>query len=126
MWIARNKSGTLVLWFNKPVRQGEEWYSNDGFFILDSVQFPTFGEVTLFPEVTWEDSPKKVKFELVEEDFVEKACEWLGETLYIHTEETEDKHWNETKTFDWVTSDYDSVKDFIEAFRKAMKNPSKN
>lgn len=52
---------------------------------------------------------------------LEKACEWLSKTLYIHTEEIEDKHWNEIKTFDWVTSDFDSVSDFIEGFRKAME-----
>ena len=52
---------------------------------------------------------------------IEKACEWLNKTLYIHTEEIEDKHWNEIKTFDWVTSDFDSVSDFIEGFRKAME-----
>ena len=58
LWIAINKSGTLVLWFNKPVKQGEEWYNNDGFFILDS---------DLFPEVTFENSPYKVKIELIKE-----------------------------------------------------------
>ena len=52
---------------------------------------------------------------------IDKACEWLSKTLYIHTEAIEDKHWNETKTFDWVTSDYDSVSDFIDGFRKAME-----
>ena len=56
-WIARNKSGTLVLWFNKPVKQGEEWYNNDGCFILDSVHFP---------EVTFENSPQQVEIKLVE------------------------------------------------------------
>ena len=59
-WIARNKSGTLVLWFNKPVKQGDGWYNNDGFFILDSVQSPTFGEVT------FENSPQEVELKLVE------------------------------------------------------------
>ena len=52
---------------------------------------------------------------------IDKACEWLSKTLYIHTESIEDKHWNEIKTFDWVTSDYDSVSDFIDSFRKAME-----
>lgn len=66
MWIARNKSGTLVLWCNKPVRQDDSWYSNDGCFILDSVLSPTFGEVTLFPEVTWENSPKQVELKLID------------------------------------------------------------
>lgn len=105
MWIARNKSGTLVLWFNKPVRQGEGWYNNDGFFILDSVQFP---------EVTWENSPKKVKFELVEKDIIEKACKWLQEDLY----NTCDSLGN--KSFE--SSEYYTVEEFIEAFRKEMKN----
>ena len=58
---------------------------------------------------------------IAEKAIIEKACEWLSKTLYIHTEEIEDKHWNETKTFDWVTSDYDSVSDFIDGFRKAME-----
>lgn len=55
-WVARNKSGTLVLWFNKPVKQGDSWYNNDGFFILDSTQFP---------EVTHENSPQQVVIKLV-------------------------------------------------------------
>lgn len=57
----------------------------------------------------------------IRKEIIEKACEWLSKTLYIHTEEIEDKHWNETKTFDWVTSDYDSVRDFINGFRNAME-----
>ena len=58
----------------------------------------------------------------IRKEIIEKACEWLSKTLYIHTEETEDKFWNETKTFNWVTSDYDSVSDFIDGFKKAMEN----
>lgn len=58
-WVARNKSGTLVLWFNKPVKQGEGWYNNDGFFILDSAQFL---------EVTHENSPQQVEIKLVKEE----------------------------------------------------------
>ena len=59
LWVARNKSGTLVLWFNKPVKQGEGWYSNDGFFILDSTQFP---------EVTFENSPQMVEIKLIKNE----------------------------------------------------------
>lgn len=59
LWVARNKSGTLVLWFNKPVKQGEGWYNNDGFFILDSTQFP---------EITFENSPQMVEIKLVKEE----------------------------------------------------------
>ena len=52
---------------------------------------------------------------------IDEACEWLSKILYIHKEEIEDKHWNITNTFEWVTSDYDSVIDFIDDFRKAME-----
>ena len=52
---------------------------------------------------------------------VDKACEWLNKTLYIHKEEIEDKHWNTTNTFEWVTSDFESVEEFIKEFRKAME-----
>lgn len=57
----------------------------------------------------------------IEQELIKKACEWLSKTLYIHTEEIEDKFWNETETFDWVTSDFSSVSSFIEGFRKAME-----
>jgi hypothetical protein len=49
---------------------------------------------------------------------IEKACEWLNKTLYIHTE-INDTHCG-ADTVDWVTSDYKSVSDFIDKFRKAM------
>lgn len=65
LWLARNKSGSLVLWYNRPVKQGDHFYSNDGFFILDSVQDPDFGEDAPFPEVTFENSPMEVELKLV-------------------------------------------------------------
>lgn len=52
---------------------------------------------------------------------INKVCEWLENTLYIHTEYIEDKHWGVVDTMDWVTSDYASVEDFIENFRKVME-----
>lgn len=52
---------------------------------------------------------------------LEKACEWLGKILYIHTEVEEDKHWGTTKSYDYITSDHDSIGDFITDFRKAME-----
>ena len=54
-------------------------------------------------------------------ELIHKAKEWMRNTLYIHTEIEEDKHWCETKTFDWVTSDYDSVEDFINGFCQAIE-----
>lgn len=58
---------------------------------------------------------------IAKKELINKACEWLSKKLYIHTEEIEDKFWNETKTCDWVTSDYDSVRDFIEDFKQVME-----
>ena len=71
------------------------------------------------PEECYESAVKYNEYR--KQKFIKKACDWLSKTLYIHTEEIEDKHWNEIKTFDLVTSDFDSVSDFIEGFRKAME-----
>lgn len=54
------------------------------------------------------------------EKLIEEACEWLKKTLYIHTEFDTDIVWGTTDVTDWVTSDYDSVNEFIEAFKKAI------
>ena len=53
--------------------------------------------------------------------FIEKAKKWLENTLYIHTEIENDRDFNELFRTDWVTSDYDSVEDFINSFCKAME-----
>lgn len=52
---------------------------------------------------------------------LDRACEWLNKILYIHTEIEEDKDWGETNPTNWVTSDYDTVGEFITAFRQAME-----
>lgn len=52
---------------------------------------------------------------------VEKAKEWLENTLYIHTEIENDRDFNEICRTDWVTSGYDSVEDFINSFCKYME-----
>lgn len=63
LWIARDKDGELCLYKTKPwkrintIYHNDEFDCNDSFIKIDS---------DLFPEVTWENSPKKVKFELVE------------------------------------------------------------
>lgn len=106
MWIARDKDGTLRLFDNIPVKHEEGyWTSQRGYndIELDS---------RLFPEVTWENSPKKI--ELVEEDLVEKACKWLDDNLYT----THDMFNN--VGIDSVDSC--TVEEFIEKFKKAMKN----
>ena len=60
-WIARCKGGLLYIFDNVPVKHEEGyWTSQRGYndIELDS---------RLFREVTWENSPKKIIFKLVEE-----------------------------------------------------------
>ena len=59
--------------------------------------------------------------EWADKTMLDRACEWLNNILYIHTEIEEDKDWGETNPINWVTSDYDTVGEFITAFRQAMK-----
>lgn len=52
-WVARDESGELITHAEKPERYNcGEWDSNKGMITLDE---------TLFPSVTWESEPKKVK-----------------------------------------------------------------
>ncbi len=80
--------------------------------------FTTNGDIVA-PDKLNEDLKKYLEYQ--KRKFIEKAKEWLKKTLYIHTEIEEDKHWGETNTFDWVTSDYESVEDFINSFCKVME-----
>ena len=59
LWLARDKSGFLLLFESTPIKKGNGFYSLEGHYYV------LFGE--LFPEVTWENSPKKVKLELVKQ-----------------------------------------------------------
>ena len=52
---------------------------------------------------------------------IHKAKEWMRNTLYIHTEIEEDRDFCEIYRTNWVTSDYDSVEDFINGFIKAIE-----
>lgn len=54
------------------------------------------------------------------ENLIKEACDWLKKTLYIHTEFDTDIVWGTTDVTEWVTSDHDSVNEFIEAFKKAL------
>lgn len=58
LWIARNINGNLYLYRSKPLRM-------DGYFTDGSPAGIWNIEDDLFPEVTWENSPRKVKIELV-------------------------------------------------------------
>ena len=58
LWIARDKDGKLFLYSKKPILYGDYYDSPIGIL---------FGELDncMFPEVTFENSPKQVKIELV-------------------------------------------------------------
>ena len=72
-----------------------------------------------FMERALDEQPKS---EMVDrQEFIEKAKEWLEQTLYIHTEIEEDRDFCEIYRAEWVTSDYDTVEDFINSFCKAME-----
>ena len=61
---------------------------------------------------TVENKPKMVN----KQAFIKKAKKWLEKTLLV-----EDRDFCEIYRMDWVTSDYDSVEDFINSFCKAME-----
>ena len=56
LWLARDKSGYLLLFENIPIRKGNGFYSLEGYYYV------LHGE--LFPEVTFENSPQRVELEL--------------------------------------------------------------
>ena len=80
--------------------------------------FTTNGDIVT-PDQLNEDLKKYLEYQ--KRKFIKKAKEWLEKTLYIHTEIDEDKHWGITNHIDWVTSDYESVEDFINGFCKEME-----
>lgn len=60
-FIARDKDNTLKLYTMEPIRMPlykSEYFAveDHNYLVLDS---------NLYPEVTWENSPKKVKIELI-------------------------------------------------------------
>lgn len=64
MWIARDKDGTLNLWFNKPTRAVNFWcgqQKQDGWKATEEfIQNKHEIDGERFPELTWEDEPKEV------------------------------------------------------------------
>ena len=59
LWIARDKNGDIFLYEMKPIRKAEH-------FARCGRCIEVFNPY-LFPEVTWENSPKKVEIKLKEE-----------------------------------------------------------
>lgn len=60
MWVARDKAGSLFLYDALPILRGNWYYAQRGHdsYALDE---------RLFPEVTFENSPKRIEMKLVEE-----------------------------------------------------------
>lgn len=58
IYIARDKDETLWLHFRKPTLCEQEWVSSDYKAVT----------MSLFPEVTFENSPQKVELKIVKEN----------------------------------------------------------
>ena len=60
LWIARESDGELYAYETKPSydKFDDNWYGDGKWFYMD---------IHLFPEVTFENSPQKVKIELIKE-----------------------------------------------------------
>lgn len=65
MWISRDKNKTLMIWNNKPYRGNEVFIIN-----RKSKPFEDGMEInnSLFPSVTWENSPQEIEIKLVDNE----------------------------------------------------------
>ena len=61
VWIARNEDGDLMLFENKP------YYHDIYGFWYDVFEMPIADDLnsTLFPEVTFENSPQEIELKLI-------------------------------------------------------------
>lgn len=59
LWIARDKNGELWLYDTKPIK-------DEIFFDVETFAMRMELKPTLFPEVTFENSPQEVELKLVE------------------------------------------------------------
>lgn len=57
MWIARDENKDLYLYEREPIKEYDYFYSSYVSIELDK---------NLFPEVTWENSPKQVELKLID------------------------------------------------------------
>ena len=71
MWVAKDKDGTLNLWFNKPKRAVNFWYGQqkqDGWKVIEEfIQNKYEIDGKQFPKLTWEDEPIEVLVVSLEE-----------------------------------------------------------
>lgn len=61
MWIARDKSGEVYLYVAKPIRGIVCFY-----YHLENYGMTYLGREEIYPEVTWENSPKQVELKIIE------------------------------------------------------------
>lgn len=70
-YVARDKDGTLNLWFNKPKRAVNFWYGQqkqDGWKATEEfIQNKHEIDGKQFPKLTWDDEPIEVMVESLEE-----------------------------------------------------------
>ena len=81
------------------------------------IAFTTNGDIVT-PDQLNKDLKKYLEYQ--KQKFIEKSKKWLEKTLFIHTETQKINYWGIVNSESWVTSDYDSVEDFINSFCKAM------
>ena len=62
MWIARDKSGAVYLYELLPIRGLHMFTSCNG---DNAILY--LGEKEIYPELTWENSPKQVELKIIEE-----------------------------------------------------------
>lgn len=63
VWIARDKDGEISIYKNKPWKRENEMYHNGEF---DSDDYYINIDKELYPEITWENSPKEFELKAVE------------------------------------------------------------
>ena len=64
MWIARDKSGAVYLYKHKPIKLSRHFVDCNGERGEDDIYL---GEKEIYPELTWENSPKQVELKIIEE-----------------------------------------------------------
>ena len=64
VWIARDKDGEISIYKNKPWKRENEPYHNGE---CDSADYYINIDKELYPEITWENSPKEFELKAVEE-----------------------------------------------------------
>lgn len=58
MWIARDKSGTVLISQGRPERMTCHWKSPDHQYYVMNAKFAD----EVFPDLTWKDEPKEYDF----------------------------------------------------------------